>query len=115
MASKFVPRTIFQVSQDIPRSYFLGHHRTALRDMKDMLSSVDVVIECRDFRIPHTSINPLFEEALGDKHRIIIYTKRALGGNKKLEMQKVSLLCCGTSPLKVSRLSVTDLTIYLTD
>ena len=89
MASKFVPRTVFQVSQDIPRTYFLGHHKTAMRDMQKMLSSVDAVIECRDFRIPHTSINPLFEEALGDKKRIIIYTKRELGGDHKLPMQKV--------------------------
>jgi ribosome biogenesis GTPase A len=56
--------------------------------MKAMLSSVDQVVECRDYRIPATSINPMFESALGDKPRVIIYTKRDLGGDRKLN-QKV--------------------------
>ncbi|EEQ28788.1 Mitochondrial GTPase 1 [Microsporum canis] len=86
MAS-FIPRTAFAASENIQRSYFLGHHRAGLDKMKAMLDSVDHVIECRDFRVPATSINPLFEEALGEKSRTIVYTKRDLGANLKLESQ----------------------------
>ncbi|EEH33008.1 mitochondrial GTPase [Paracoccidioides lutzii Pb01] len=88
MASTFVPRTVFPAIDSIPRTYFLGHHKAGLERMKEMLSTIDHVIECRDFRIPATSINPLFEEALGEKSRSIVYTKRDLGGDLKLENQK---------------------------
>lgn len=78
MAAKFIPRTVFPFSESIPRSYFLGHHKAGLEKMKNKVDSVDYVIECRDIRIPVTSINPLFEEALGGKKRLIVYTKRDL-------------------------------------
>ncbi|KAL1971007.1 hypothetical protein VTN77DRAFT_2841 [Rasamsonia byssochlamydoides] len=80
MAAKFIPRQVFPHYGSVPRSYFLGHHRAGLEKMKKMLSSIDYVIECRDFRAPVTSINPMFEEALGKKSRLIVYTKRDLGG-----------------------------------
>jgi ribosome biogenesis GTPase A len=89
MSSAFVPRAVFPALDSIPRSYFLGHHRAGLKKMEAMLSSVDQVIECRDYRIPATSINPMFESALGDKKRVIVYTKRDLGGNRRLKHQKV--------------------------
>jgi ribosome biogenesis GTPase A len=57
--------------------------------MKSKISSVDVVIECRDFRAPVCSINPLFNEALGEKSRLIVYTKRDLGGDGKKENKEV--------------------------
>jgi ribosome biogenesis GTPase A len=47
--------------------------------MKTMLSSIDLVIECRDYRIPLTSRNPLFEASLLGRQRLIVYTKRDLG------------------------------------
>jgi hypothetical protein len=87
----FVPRQTFEISQDIPRSYFLGHHRETLEQMKKMIDEITYVIECRDFRVPASSSNPIFSEALGDKPRMIIYTKRDLGGSYKLEMQKVRM------------------------
>ncbi|KAL2002860.1 hypothetical protein VTN02DRAFT_5697 [Thermoascus thermophilus] len=92
MAAKFIPRQVFPHYETIPRSYFLGHHREGLQKMKEMLSSIDHVIECRDYRTPVTSINPMFEEALGDKARTIIYTKRDLGGDKKLKDQTIEHL-----------------------
>ena len=53
--------------------------------MKTLLSQIDVVIECRDNRIPITSRNPMFEEVLAGRERIIVYTKRDLVGNGKTE------------------------------
>jgi ribosome biogenesis GTPase A len=58
--------------------------------MKSMISSIDYIIECRDFRVPITSINPMFEEALGDKQRLIVYTKRDLGGGADDLTRKVN-------------------------
>lgn len=51
--------------------------------MKSLLSSIDLVIECRDYRVPLTSRNPLFESALEGKERVIVYTKRDLGGGSR--------------------------------
>ena len=51
--------------------------------MKTMLSSIDLVIECRDYRTPLTSRNPLFEENLAGRERLIVYTKQDLGSEGK--------------------------------
>ncbi|KAF6225502.1 hypothetical protein HO133_009502 [Letharia lupina] len=78
MAS-FVPRSVFPTLDSLPRSYFLGHHRAGLNKMKTMLTYIDLVIECRDYRVPLTSRNPLFEENLAGRERLIVYTKKDLG------------------------------------
>jgi ribosome biogenesis GTPase A len=48
--------------------------------MKTLLGSIDLVIECRDYRVPLTSRNPLFEKSLEGKERVVVYTHRDLGG-----------------------------------
>ncbi|OJJ41626.1 hypothetical protein ASPWEDRAFT_35210 [Aspergillus wentii DTO 134E9] len=88
MAAKFIPRQVFPHYGSIPRSYFLGHHRAGLNKMKSMLSSIDYVIECRDYRVPVTSINPMFEEALGKTRRLTVYTKRDLGAKAQSAAQQ---------------------------
>ena len=56
--------------------------------MKTLLSSIDLIIECRDYRVPLTSRNPLFEASLAGRERLIVYTKRDLGSNqKKMDLQ----------------------------
>ncbi|KAH0537584.1 hypothetical protein FGG08_005616 [Glutinoglossum americanum] len=79
MASSFIPRAVFPYLDSLPRSYFLGHHASGLSKMKTMLSSIDLVIECRDYRVPLSSQNPLFEASLSGRQRLIVYTKRDLG------------------------------------
>ncbi|KAI4647060.1 uncharacterized protein J4E78_009032 [Alternaria triticimaculans] len=79
----FIPRHAFPQIPSLPRSYFLGHHKAGLAKMKSLLSSIDLVIECRDYRVPLTSRNPLFEDALEEKERVIVYTKRDLGGGSR--------------------------------
>lgn len=46
--------------------------------MKKLLYSTDLIIECRDNRIPITSKNPLLDRELAGKRRIIVYTRRDL-------------------------------------
>lgn len=58
--------------------------------MKNMLNSIDYVVECRDYRVPVTSINPMFEEALGHTRRLIVYTKRDLGADQLSARKQVS-------------------------
>ncbi|KAI9706772.1 MAG: Mitochondrial GTPase [Bogoriella megaspora] len=79
MAGSFIPRAVFPTLDSLPRSYYLGHHRAGLNKMKTMLSQIDLIFECRDYRVPLTSRNPMFEESLGGRERVIVYTKRDLG------------------------------------
>ncbi|KAL6718683.1 Mitochondrial GTPase 1 [Lecanora helva] len=83
MAS-FAPRLAFPVLDSLPRSYFLGHHRAGLNKMKTMLTNIDLIIECRDYRVPLTSRNPLFEETLAGSERLIVYTKHDLGSGGRI-------------------------------
>ena len=81
----FAPRQAFPTLNSLPRSYFLGHHRAGLNKMKTLLTYIDLVIECRDYRVPLTSHNPLFEENLAGRERLIVYTKQDLGSQGKRE------------------------------
>ncbi|KAF2860698.1 P-loop containing nucleoside triphosphate hydrolase protein [Piedraia hortae CBS 480.64] len=74
----FVPRLAFPVLESLPRSYYLGHHAAGLAKMRSLLGSINLVIECRDSRVPLTSHNPLFEQSLGEREHIIVYTKKDL-------------------------------------
>lgn len=78
MAASFVPRAIFPALDSLPRSYYLGHHAAGLAKMRTLLSQIDLIIECRDYRIPLTSRNPQFEDVLSQKERVIVYTKTDL-------------------------------------
>ncbi|OAA62458.1 mitochondrial GTPase [Niveomyces insectorum RCEF 264] len=60
----FTPRTVYEPSTGVPRSYFIGHHRAALDHMRRVLATVGLVIECRDLRVPLTAWNPLLEASL---------------------------------------------------
>lgn len=83
MAAIFKARAVFPPVESLPRSYFLGHHAAGLSKMNTLLSQIDLIVECRDYRVPLTSRNPLFEQSLAGRERIIIYTKRDLGSNNK--------------------------------
>ena len=91
MAAPFVPRAVFPLLDSVPRSYYLGHHAAGLAKMRTMLSQIDLIVECRDYRVPLTSHNPLFEDALAGRERMVVYTKKDLGrkGNGNEEDNKV--------------------------
>ena len=88
--SAFVPRRVYPHLSSVPRSYYLGHHAAGLSKMKTLVSQIDLVIECRDYRVPVVSRNPLFEETLGERPRLIVYTKQDLGSNGMAEDKRVS-------------------------
>ena len=56
-------------------NWFPGHMTKARRQMEEALKSADMVIELRDARIPNASANPLLNEMIGSKPRIILLTK----------------------------------------
>ncbi|KAF2477468.1 mitochondrial GTPase 1 [Lindgomyces ingoldianus] len=100
----FIPRTSFPSLPSLPRSYFLGHHKVGLQKMKAILGTIDLVLECRDYRVPLTSRNPLFESALEGKERIVVYTKRDLGGPERdAENERIVREWHGSVPVVFTR------------
>lgn len=68
--------------------------------MNSMLSQIDLIIECRDYRVPLTSRNPLFEQSLAGRERIIVYTKRDLGNNGKPQDNEVRPFAACARPVR---------------
>lgn len=101
MAAAFKPRAVFPPLDSLTKSYFLGHHRAGLTKMNSMLTQIDLIIECRDYRVPLTSRNPLFEHSLAGRERVVVYTKRDLGSRGKpedLEVGKTHMLSVCAKP-----------------
>jgi len=63
--------------------WYPGHMAKAIREAKEKLNLVDLVIECLDARVPISSRNPKIDELLGDKKRLIVFTKVDLADSQK--------------------------------
>lgn len=59
-------------------NWFPGHMTKAKRQIQEQLKAVDMIIECRDGRIPLASSNPMIDELVGQKPRMIVLTKKDL-------------------------------------
>lgn len=89
MAALPVPRTKFPFPSQLPASWYIGHMSRAVRAINDKMSSIDLVLEARDARIPLTSVNPMFERLVSEKNipRLVIYNKRDLAEERFEEVQ----------------------------
>lgn len=58
--------------------WFPGHMAKAKKQLVEQLRWVDVVIELGDARVPESSRNPLLQELLGDKPKVIVLNKADL-------------------------------------
>ena len=63
--------------------WYPGHMAKAKREIKEKLGLVDVVIELRDSRIPESSKNPMVDEIVGNKPRLIILNKASMADKAK--------------------------------
>ncbi len=67
--------------QNSPLQWFPGHMQKAKRLITENLSLVDLVIELLDARIPVSSQNPMLQEIINDKPRLIVLNKADLAAN----------------------------------
>jgi len=58
--------------------WFPGHMAKAKREIEENLKLVDIVYELLDARIPYSSKNPLVDQILKQKPRLILLTKASL-------------------------------------
>ena len=70
-------------------NWYPGHMARARREISEAVKQVDVVIEIIDARIPVSSRNPILNEIIGDKPRVIVLNKADLADN---EQNKKSIL-----------------------
>ena len=63
--------------------WFPGHMAKALRQVKENLKLVDIVLELVDARLPESSRNPQLKELLANKPSILVLTKMDLADPKQ--------------------------------
>lgn len=78
-------------------NWFPGHMTKALRMMQENIALVDVVIYCVDSRCPAACANPKFEELIGDKPRVYVFTKSDLADERKTKKWLESFRLKGAS------------------
>ena len=61
-----------------PIHWYPGHMAKAMRQMKEKLNLIDVIIEVLDARCPLASINPSIKEAIKDKPLLLVLNKTDL-------------------------------------
>lgn len=64
-------------------NWYPGHMAKARREIGEAVKQVDVVIEIIDARIPIASRNPILNEIIGDKPRVIVLNKSDLSDDKQ--------------------------------
>jgi len=65
--------------------WYPGHMEKARREMVERLKVVDMIIELRDARIPHASMNPMLAEMTQNKPRLIVLSKIDKADSKATE------------------------------
>ena len=65
--------------------WFPGHMAKARRQVTEKLKLIDVVIELLDARLPLSSRNPMIDEIVSDKPRLILLNKADLADEKATE------------------------------
>lgn len=99
-------------------NWYPGHMAKAKREIEEKLKYVDIVFELADARIPISSRNPMIDEILKNKPRLVLLTKATMGDehyNKKFisEMNETStvLLIDSISGLNINKIVNTCKTI----
>lgn len=69
-------------------NWYPGHMKKTRELIRDNLKAVDLVVEIVDSRIPESSRNPIIDELVGQKHRVVILGKYDLADIKATEAWK---------------------------
>lgn len=69
-------------------NWFPGHMAKAIRQVKDKMKLVDLILEVRDARVALSSGNRFLDEILGDKPKLIILNKSNLAEPENMQLWK---------------------------
>ena len=62
--------------------WYPGHMAKAKREILEKIKMVDLIIELKDARIPYSSTNPMIDEIVGNKPRLILLNKSSIADPK---------------------------------
>ncbi len=62
--------------------WYPGHMSKAIREVEEKLKLVDLVVELVDARIPNSSSNPMLNQTISNKPKLIIFTKLDLADKR---------------------------------
>ncbi|MFT8392906.1 MAG: ribosome biogenesis GTPase YlqF [Liquorilactobacillus ghanensis] len=65
--------------------WYPGHMAKAIRQIKENLKMVDLVLELADARLPESSRNPLVQELLVNKPKLLLLTKKDLADTSETQ------------------------------
>ena len=87
--------------EDFKIQWFPGHMTKAKRMMESQIKLVDVVVEMLDARIPRSSTNPMLQNILGNKPKVIALNKIDMADNDKTEQWLEKLKNSGLPVCKI--------------
>ncbi|ARJ51687.1 ribosome biogenesis GTPase YlqF [Staphylococcus lutrae] len=81
--------------------WYPGHMAKAKREVSEQLKKVDVVFELVDARIPFSSRNPMIDEVIQQKPRVVIFNKKDMANLKEMEKWFAFFRAKGAIPVAV--------------
>lgn len=81
--------------------WYPGHMAKAKRQVNEQLKKVDVVFELVDARIPYSSRNPMIDDVIKQKPRVVILNKKDMTNLKELEKWEIYFKNEGFYPVAV--------------
>ena len=87
--------------EDFKIQWFPGHMTKAKRMMEAQIKLVDVVVEMLDARIPRSSTNPMLQNVLGAKPKVIAQNKCDMADTAKSELWLEKLKHSGLPVCKI--------------
>ncbi len=66
-------------------NWFPGHMKKAFDQIKQVLPSIDLVVEIGDGRAPKSSLNPYLDKLVENKNKLVVFSKKDLSDLAKLE------------------------------
>lgn len=81
--------------------WYPGHMAKAKRQVSEQLKKVNVVFELVDARIPYSSRNPMIDDVIKQKPRVVILNKKDMTNLKELEKWEIYFKNEGFYPVAV--------------
>lgn len=83
-------------------NWYPGHMKKTRELIRDNLKLVDLVIEVLDARIPISSRNPIIDEIVGNKPRVIALNKTDIASNKETKRWLEYFVREGSTPVAIN-------------
>ncbi|HDJ2904099.1 TPA: ribosome biogenesis GTPase YlqF [Staphylococcus aureus] len=81
--------------------WYPGHMAKAKREVSEQLKKVDVVFELVDARIPYSSRNPMIDEVINQKPRVVILNKKDMSNLNEMSKWEHFFIDKGYYPVAV--------------